>query len=363
MPRIDDSSSTGSGASAVRLLDYDGGPVVADYGDVDAEWAALDAGVGIVEATWRCFFPATGEERRDFLHGQTSADVRSLRAGEGRAALVLTAQGRPLAMPAIYEDGDRIWIATTAAHQAATRAALSRFLVADDCDFEDVVEASSLTLVGPRAADLLATLGALPRESTPTWSVASVSIAGQPVMLFGRADFRVPAFDLLVCDAEGNAGDAAAVRDALHAAGAMPCGATALDIVRVESGCVRYGVDVDEQRIGVEARLEWAIHFAKGCYVGQEVIERAVSRGRINHELGLLRVDAEISIGALVEGGGERDVVTSVVRSPKHGVLALAYLPKAKFEPGSAVVLRGVEDAVSATVQTWPRPRVLAGRS
>lgn len=353
-------------AALPTLRPFEGADAVASHGDVAGEWAALDAGAALVDAPWRRFFPATGDERREFLHGQTSAHVEGLAAGQGAAALVLTAQGRPLAIVALYEDGERTWIATTAAQAAAARAALSRFLVADDCDFEDEVDAPCFTLAGPRAADVLAAAGAgddaVAAVRGGGWRVVATGIAGQAVRLFSRADLRVPAVDVLVAGDDGVGGDADAVRAALLAAGAAACGVDALEVLRVESGTARLGVDVDDRRLAMEARLEWAIHFAKGCYVGQEVVERAVSRGRINHELALLGVDGDVSPGARVEGGADADVVTSVALSPRLGRLALAYLPVAKGADGAAVALVDDGRRVEAKVLPWPRPRVLAGR-
>jgi folate-binding protein YgfZ len=329
--------------------------------DAATDWAILDGAAGIVDATWRRFFPATGDERRDFLHGQTTANVKALGAGSGAAAAVLTAQGKPLAMLALYESGERLWIATTAGEAASARAALSRFLVADDCDFEDDVEAACLAVAGPRAGDVL--VGAGVAAPPDRWGVIAATVAGQPVLVFSRDDLRIPCFEVLACDIEGTPSDVAAVRRALEAAGGQACGAAALDIVRVESGTARYGVDVDETRLAVEARLEWAIHFAKGCYVGQEVVERAVSRGRINHELCLLKLAGSLAPGARVDGGGDHDIVTSVVDSPRLGTIALAYLPRAKAEAGMPVTLLGDGANVEAVVLPWPRKRTLAGRS
>lgn len=334
---------------------------VEDPSSVAAGWALLDSGAALLVDSSRRFFCATGDERREFLHGQTTAHVTGLGPGAGCAAATLTAQGRPLALFALYESGDRLWIATTAQDAAATRAALSRFLVADDCDFEDDVAAPVVTLAGPRAAAVLAAAGAaLPPGA---WAVGAATIAAQPVMLFVRGDLRVPCVDVLAADADARASDAGAVIAALEAAGARRCDAGAFEVVRVESGTARYGIDVDERRIAMEARLEWTIHFAKGCYVGQEVVERAVSRGRINHELALLSLDADVRPGARVEGGGEHDVVTSVARSPRLGRIALAYLPRASFGTDSPVTLTGDAAAVRARVLEWPRPRTLAGRS
>lgn len=324
-------------------------------------WALLDSGAALVEgAAGRRFFLATGEERRDFLHGQTTANVKALAAGHGCPAATLTAQGRPLALFALYEDGERLWVASTDRDAAATRAALSRFLVADDCDFEDDVDAACTAVAGPGAAAVLRAAGADDVPEPRSWAVRAAVLAGQPVMLFSRGDLRVPWIDVLAANAEGAPSDLAAVRAALVSAGAAPCAAEAVDVVRVESGTPLPGVDVDERRLAMEARLEWAIHFAKGCYVGQEVVERAVSRGRINHEIALLSLRGDAAPGSRVDGGGEHDVVTSVVTSPRLGRLALAYLPKGKAEPGTVVTLLPGGEAV---VLEWPRPRVLPGRS
>lgn len=356
-------STTNPPASASRRVVYEGSEVAPDYGDVRAEWEALDAGAGLLDAIWRRYFTAIGEERLDFLHGQTTNHLRGLAPGVGCAALTLTAQGRPLAAFAVYEDGDRVWIATTSGHGESTRAALSRFLVADDCDFESEADAICCVVAGPRAAEVLASVGAVEAAALGHWGVAAATIADEPVMLFSRGDLRVPCFEVLACNADGEASNAVSVWRTLAAAGARPCGSTAFEILRVESGTARYGIDVDERRIALEARLEWAIHFDKGCYVGQEVVERAVSRGRVNHELCLLSVAPGVEPGARVEGGGENDVVTSVVDSPRLGPIALAYLPKARSEAGTELKLSQAGTTFDARVLPWPRPRILAGRA
>ncbi|HXC52597.1 MAG TPA: hypothetical protein VN634_17070 [Candidatus Limnocylindrales bacterium] len=342
-------------------IPYEGVRTPAWFSGLKPEWKALDEHAGVFDASWRRWFPAVGEERREFLHGQTTANVTALQPGTGAPAATLTAQGRPLALFALYETGERIWIASTASAAAATRTALSRFLVADDCDFEPDVDARCMTVAGPRAADILSRNGAAGAPSLGPWAVTSTTIAGEDVQIFSRADLRVPCYDVLVCNPEGRPGDADRVLRAIESSGAVRCGAAALEIVRIESGTVRYGVDLDEKRIAIEARLEWAIHFAKGCYVGQEVIERAVSRGRINHEMCLLKVAPGVAPGATVEGGTDSDVVTSVAVSPRLGPIALAYLP-AKSAAGGSVMLRSADVSSKATLLPWPRARVLAGR-
>ena len=348
-----------------KTVDYEGVPAAACHGDAAAEWAAADSGAALFDATWKRFFPAVGEERLVFLHGQVTADVRSLAPGQGTPAAVLSAQGRPLALLALYEDGERTWIATTAAAASATRAALSRFLVADDCDFEEESEAPCRMLVGPRVPALLEALGAgdaAAHAAAREWTVDRARIGGQAVLVFSRGDLRVPCCDVLVLADDGTPGDAAAVDAALRAAGAVACGVETLEVLRIESGTPRFGVDVDDRRIALEARLEWAIHFAKGCYVGQEVIERAASRGRLNHEIALLALQEPVPVGAALEGGADLHVVTSVAHSPRLGWIALAMLPRETATPGTTVRMADGKRGVEARVLEWPRARVLPGR-
>ncbi len=326
------------------------------------DWKLLDEGAALLPGR-RAFFTAIGEERREFLHGQTTANALALASGDGVPALVLTAQGRPLSILALYEDGEKIWIATPPELADATRAALSRFLVADDCDFEPNVAAGCLTIAGRDAAGVLAAAGVALQTEPGSWGLTIGSVGAQSVHVFSRGDLRVPSFDVLACHDDGRPSDVEVVRRELHTAGAVDCGEEALELVRIESGTARYGVDVDESRLVVEARLEWAIHFAKGCYVGQEVVERAVSRGRINHELALVAPSAPVAPGARVEGGGERDLVTSAAVSPRLGPIALAYLPKSMLEAGTTLALDEGGSRTSAVVLEWPRSRKLPGRS
>jgi folate-binding protein YgfZ len=327
-------------ARAGRRGIEDGAAVALDYGDVAAEWKALDEGVGLAGACARRLIEVTGEERAEFLHGQVTAAVKGLAPGSGAAAAVLTAQGRALGLFAVYAEDDHHLIATDAATSATVREALERFLVADDCEFEDLEPTAALVLVGPAAPALVAALA-----------------------LLRRGDLRVPSIEIVATDP---AASLAPLVAELEARGASLVGRDALEILRVESGRAAYGRDVDEGRLVVEARLEWAIHFNKGCYVGQEVVERAVSRGRLNHLLSLVSASeadlARVKVGDRIEGGGEADVVTSLAVSPRLGAIALAYVDKDQAAAGTTLSILSGEGPVAATVLAWPRERRLAGR-
>ncbi|MEE8311926.1 MAG: hypothetical protein V3R77_06695 [Candidatus Binatia bacterium] len=340
---------------AVATASYRGREMAASYGDVVAEWRALDAATGLVDFSFLTDIVATGEERVEFLQGQLSQDVSDLRDGDGTPALALTVQGRVQAVLGLYVRGDEIDIVVDAAGHATARQRLEQFLVADDVDFEDGPDLEHIGVVGPGCHDLLARACGVTADEQRWWT-RTIEIAGVPVRLRGRGDLRVPSIDIAV------EGSAVKVWRALENLGAEPAGCNALEILRVESGLPLLGVDLDERRIAVEARLEWAIHFNKGCYVGQEVIERAVSRGRVNHELCLLGVDESVVAGVRVVGGSERDVVTSTAASPGLGPVCLAYVPRDAAVEGTELRLESEAGATAARVLQWPRPRSLAGR-
>jgi folate-binding protein YgfZ len=343
-------------AEARTFADYDGATAAVDFGDVDLEYRALTEGAALVWLPQRRIVRAEGSERVPFLHGQLSSDVKNLAPGRGQASLLLNAQGRVEGIVALYDAGDALEIVCDASSVGAIRERLEKFLIADDVELEvQPAPAACIGVGGPRARELLAAAGGGAIPPAHEWARAESELAGLPVRVLARGEPCVPFFEVFV-DASATA-DARSLWRSLRGAGAVPAGTAAYEVVRVESGVARYGVDVDDGRIALEARLEWAIHFAKGCYVGQEVVERAVSRGRLNRRLALLGSDAPLPVGARVDGGGERDVVTSSVVSPGRGPLALAYLDLELGVPDHSVCVA----AGQARVLEWPRADIYTG--
>ena len=261
--------------------DYAGVNVAINFGDPAAEWAAIEGAAAVVDLCFRRVLYATGAESGDYLQGRISNNVGALKVGQGSAATVLNAQGRALALLAVYADQDRYVLVCDADQSEVAHQALEAFLVADDCEFEPARPVRVFGVMGPQALSLMNGLGFGSVASAGAWAMQAGEIQGCHVSVLSRGDLRVPAFEVYV-DSDGYA---EAVWNALVAAGAYPAGVDAFECLRVTSGTPRYGVDIDATRVALEARLEWAMHFDKGCYVGQEVIERATSRGRVNRLL------------------------------------------------------------------------------
>ena len=151
-----------------------------------------------------------------------------------------------------------------------------------------------------------------------------------------------------------------AIIDRARAAGLAavgPVGAEALEIVRVEQGIARVGLDTGEKTIALEARMERAISFNKGCYLGQETIERATARGGLKKKLYGLRFAGERLPpvgGAVMLEAREVGRLTSVVRSPRTGVIGLSILHHSAWQPGTRVTIAGADGEFSASVSDLP---------
>jgi folate-binding protein YgfZ len=280
-------------------------------------WRVLDEAVGLVDASAHRSIVARGEERVRFLQGQLSQDIASLVTGSGAAALALNVQGRVQELFTVYAFDDRLELVVDADRLPSARARLEQFLVADDVEFDLEAPTERISLAGPGAPDLLRRAGVTCSVAPGSWSVAEGKIAGDDVRAYVRGQWRVPWIELVVV------GDAAPVRRTLASLGAVPVEIDAAETVRIESGIARLGVDVDEDRIATEARLEWAIHFAKGCYVGQEVVSRIEHRGTARNRVVPVALEGGTpGIGVPVRAGGKQ-IGTTGSMAVNHGLAML----------------------------------------
>ncbi len=262
---------------------------------------------------------ATGEDRKRLLHAMTTNHVEGLEQGHGLYAFFLNAQGRVLADAVILCTEDHLLISTEPETRQRVFEHIDKFIIADDVTLEDATESTcEFALEGPVAAGRLASLGApLPEAdySFVAWNNVTVLRASST----GEPGFR------LIAPIEAKADLSA--RLASIAPGASPEDVLA---VRLEHGLPRYGDDITERYIAHETGQLHALHFNKGCYLGQEIVERVRSRGLITRQLTALSIS-----GSRVPArgdkilNGEKDVgeVTSAAWSPGgNAVRALAYL-------------------------------------
>jgi folate-binding protein YgfZ len=326
--------------------------------DAEADYGALRAGAGVRLCAERVVIRMSGDDRASFLHGMCSNDIKGLKSGDLAAALFLTERAHLIAEANVWAIGDALLLEMERALWPAVREHLERFLVADDVELDEDGDAVKydgvIQIDGPRAAAAIAAVFGEPAALPGAWRFGE---AGGGALVAQVTRSGAPAFTILAGRAR-----AAEIVTRLTAAGGgehegREVSIEAAEILRVESGAARVGVDTNDKTIALEARMEPAISFSKGCYIGQETIERATARGALKRRLVGLRID-----GARVPPAGARVMLagkevghlTSPLCSPRLGVIALAILHHSAWTPGTAVKIDGAEGEFAAIVSELP---------
>lgn len=283
----------------------------------------LDAGLVIV----------TGAERGPYLHSLVTNRVEDLAAGTSRRAFLLTpTKGRVIADLLICETGDALWIECAGDSAPTVEALLRKYYFGQEVAFEDHSGAwRALSLQGPESGALLERIDAAPPGHEPG-SHAAARIAGAEARVIRWSDTGEVGFHVWA-----PAGAREAVRAALVAAGAEAGDEDAWTVLQIEAGVAAFGRELGEDTIPLEAPVEDAMSFDKGCYPGQEVIARLHVRGRPARVLRGLRLDAPSAPGAVLDAPGKAAAATVTASgvSPALGAIALAFVHKDHAEAGA----------------------------
>ncbi|HEY2767638.1 MAG TPA: glycine cleavage T C-terminal barrel domain-containing protein [Solirubrobacteraceae bacterium] len=333
-----------------------------------SEDETLRSACGLLDRSERGKLALTGPSAVEFLNGQITNELADLRPGEGRYAAFLTNKGKMLGdlrVLAVGEGGavEELLLDTERVALQALFDMIRRYKVGYDVELHKrTLECSLFSLIGPAArACVTRACGARAAggDKADAPSAAQIdslqsehdhvpaTVEGRQVRLIATSD----GIDVLCASADYDA-----VQTALLEAGASTVGEGAVEILRVEHGRPRYGVDMDDGTIPQEAGInERAVNFTKGCYVGQETVARLFYRGKPNRHLrGLLISDPPSQPVAGTELRLDERVVghlSSIVTSPTHGTIGLA-LVRREAGPGDALAVG--EHGVSATVVELP---------
>ena len=309
---------------------------------LSADYRAITTSCGLIDRSERGKLALTGAEARSFLQGQVSNDVESLTPGTGCYAAFLTPKGKMLGDLRILDAGDELLIDTERVALQPLFNMIRRFSIGYDVQLHKrTLERGLISLVGPEAVGVAGVAEAL--ADAPEHHHLGVEVGGVAVRAI-RTDVGVD----LLCDA----GDTERLSGVLAEAGALRVDDAAVEVLRVERGRPRYGIDLDDTVIPQEAGLnERAVSFTKGCYVGQETVARLYYRGKPNRYLRGLRLSGSAGTGDAVRLG-EREVghLGSVAESPRLGWIALA-LVRREAAVGSTVA---VGDGLNAEVVELP---------
>jgi folate-binding protein YgfZ len=342
--------------------------IVTSYGDVLAEHAALRESAGVLDLSFRSRICLTGADRSRFLHGQVTNDINRLRAGEGCYAAITTAKGKMESDLNIYALQDELLLDFEPGLAQKISQRLEKFIVSDDVQVVDVAPLYGLLSVqGPRAGEVLKALGIFPELPATEFQSIKVSDAMLGEIYLANqsrppGSAAVPAASYYLFVPTDSLG---AVADKLIAAtkflGGRACGWEALEISRIEAGIPRFGADMDESNIPLECGIEArAVSYKKGCYIGQEVINRIHSIGHVNKELRGLRLrddlqNLPVKGDKLFHDGKEVGYLTSAMKSPAlNATIAIGYVRREVNAPGTELTLHSNGGESKAIVAELP---------
>ena len=296
-------------------------------GALERDYAIVTESAGLVDRSERGKVDVTGPDAAEYLQGQVTNDVLALPAGTGCYAALLDPKAHIVADMRILSGGpEELWLDTEPHTREALVSHLRMYKIGRRVEVSDSTgERAILSLAGPAAAAVAArATGAEAPSEEHRWTAAKA----------GDVPVRVVA-TALGADVMAPAEAADAVRAALLEAGARQVGDEAVEVLRVEHGIPRHGVDMGPDNLPGEAGIvERAVSFTKGCYIGQEPVARMYHRGRPNRHLRGLRLDAPADPGTpLIDGEREVGRLTSVIESPRLGAVGLA-LVRREVEPG-----------------------------
>ena len=332
--------------------------VVTHFSAPIEEHHAVREGVGIVDLSHRGRLWLTGDDRAKFLHRINSNDVEGLKVGEGNYATVLTNRGKIIADMKVYALEDAMAIATNAETTEILFKELDKYIIADDVILEDRTEQTGVIAVhGPQATTLVQTVLGVDVGGLEEYHSVCHEVESTEVACVRTAETGEIGYELYVATESMEW-----LWDVLLTKGrefhATSIGLTALNLLRIEAGIPRYGTELDDSIIPLEAELEHAIDFEKGCYIGQEIVARMKYRGHPNRLLRGLQIECNTPPAHKdLIFGGEKEIgwITSAVNSPTLGTtIALGYIRIAFTDAGSKVEIETANGRLSGTVVSLP---------
>jgi folate-binding protein YgfZ len=333
-------------AGGARMGEFSGCALPEAYAQLEREYGAARESVVLFDTSWHAFLALTGRDRVKYLHAISSNNIQALESGQGALALLLNPQGRIQAELEVYALPEKLLVLSHASLREQTIALLRKYVIGSQVKIEDLTDQmGSFAVEGPRAAAIVEQACGVKLTDQAEMSIRDVTVEDITCQLVRRSHFGEMGAEFI------------AGRDCLgllwgkllagvRAHGGEPIGMGALNALRLEAGVPWFPSDFNDGMIPHEAVLENThISFNKGCYTGQEIVERVRTRGHVNRK----RVGLKFSTIApppagtkLRAGGVEIGFVTSAAFSPDaKPAIGMGYLRREQFAPGSVVEFDG----------------------
>lgn len=343
-----------------ELATGDAAAVVASFGDPGAEYRALSESAAVVDDTGRVLIRVTEGRKEgrahDTLSGLLTNDFAAVEPDAALYSFLLTAKGGPVAVLRAIRREEEDWLDLPACCREGTLRHFEKYLPPLFARYEVDEGTGRLGVVGPAAEEALgAATAELEAERLGSLEGASARVAGEEAFVLRREAAEGPGFDLYV-PLEAAAAVWERLQGAVDAVGGRPAGRRAREVRRVELGLPAYGAEITEDTLPHETgQTGRAVSFEKGCYTGQEVVVRVEHRGQVNRHLRGLEFEETLPEpgAALYHGDRERGTVTTPVRSPRYGPIALGYVRR-EVQPGSRLSLEAGGEEPGCRVRELP---------
>jgi folate-binding protein YgfZ len=329
--------------AGARFADYDGCRLPELFSNFEAEYRTAQESVALFDTNWHAIVELTGPDRVRYLNAIVSNDVKTLGEGMGTLALLLNPQGHILAELEIYALQDKLLVLSHASVRERTVATLDKFIIMDDVTLTDATERfGSIAVEGPRAGTVISEACGLSLEGFSEHAIAEVKLDGVPCHLIRHSHFGQPGAEI-VAPREHLPMIWTFLYGSIHASHGALIGMRALNALRLEAGVPWFPDDFNDTVIPHEAALETThISFSKGCYTGQEIVERVRSRGQVNRRRVRLQfsyTEPPVPLTRLRSKDAEAKevgIITSAAFSPAAGAaIGMGYVRREQNSPGS----------------------------
>jgi len=299
--------------------------------------AALQTAAGLYSLDARAWIEVTGSDRLRWLNGMLTNGIQQLAPGEGNYNFILSAQGRIQGDAYAFAQSDSVLLQTGAAQLATLMQLLDRFIIMDDVELHDRSAAyTGIGVAGPEATVVLSRAGFDLVGLAPI-HLRSTSWNGTSVNLITAHSPLVPRYELWTAPEH-----AATLHAALLDAGAIECNAESVEALRILEGTPLFGADIRERDLPQETAQARALHFTKGCYIGQEIVERIRSRGNVHRTFsGFLLTGSLPAPGTTLEAEGKAVGELTSILNLENEIAALGYIRREAIEKNLALTFAG----------------------
>jgi len=336
-------------ATGAAIGTYRGADTPMSFGNSAAEFQALLEGCGLYDMRWQAKLVLTGEDRVRWLNGMVTNNVRDLAVGHGVYCFLLTAQGRIVADLVGYNRGDYLLVTSDRTQTQAITEMFDRYIIMDDVEVADISDKlSAVGVAGRQAADIFREAG-IEVSQLERGRVVDLTWRGIGISVARETHPSIDSYEIWFASEQADT-----VWDALTAAGAKPVGSEALEWFRIARGVPRYGLDLSQRDLPQETEQKHALNFTKGCYIGQEIVERIRARAILHRTFTGFLIEGEPPQAGTKIKDGDKNIgeITSAARVPfpsGERTVALGYLRR-EFEAPDTAVQVGEQKAIVQSI-------------